>query len=145
MAPMIFAKSILEDKPIKIFNNGFMKRDFTYIDDIVEALIRCCEKPAFFDKNFDKKSPNPSTSFAPHRIFNIGNSNTVELIYFIELLEQYLNKKAVKEFQPLQQGDIVSTHADTQLLKKWINFAPKVTIEKGLEIFVDWVKNYYKN
>ncbi len=145
MAPMIFAKKIIQGRPIKIFNNGLMKRDFTYIDDIVESLVRCCDKPANEDKDFFRSLPKPCTSFAPHRIFNIGNSKTVELMYFIELMERFLNKKAIKDFQPLQQGDIISTESDSQLLEKWINFKPQVSIEKGVEKFLNWFRSYYVN
>ena len=115
MAPIIFAKSILNRKPINVFNYGNMKRDFTYIDDIVEGVYRCCYKPAFIDKDFDCLNPNQATSFAPFRIFNIGNSTPVELIRFIEILEDELGLKAIKNFLPMQPGDVTSTAAHKDL------------------------------
>ncbi len=144
MAPMIFAKSILNDKPINVFNNGKMERDFTYIDDIVEGVLRCCYKPATSNETFDALHPDPSTSSAPHRIFNIGNSNPTNLMKFIELLEDALGKKAKKNFQPLQPGDVVATAADSTALNQWVNFKPSTSIETGIQKFSAWYKEYYK-
>ncbi len=143
MAPMIFAKSIVSNKTIKVFNYGNMERDFTYIEDVVEAVTRCCYKPATANKNFNCLSPENSSSFAPHRIFNVGNSIPVKLLKFIELLENELGIKAKKEFMPIQAGDVISTASDTDCLKKWIDYSPVTTIEKGVKSFVDWFFSYY--
>ncbi len=143
MAPMLFAKAILNREPIKIFNFGKMQRDFTYIDDITEGLVRCCEKPATANPNFDPISPDPSTALAPHRIFNIGNNQPIELMRFIELLEQSLGKVAFKEFHPLQPGDVISTSADTTALDEWIGFRPSTPIEEGVVTFAKWYKSFY--
>ena len=143
MAPMIFTKSIIAGDPINVYNFGNMRRDFTYIDDIVEGIFRCIFKPAIIDKDFNKSNPNASTSFAPHRVFNIGNNKPIELLEFINLLESSLNKKAIKNFLPIQPGDIEETYADTSLLEEWIDFRPLTLIENGLEEFVKWYKNYY--
>ena len=145
MAPMIFAKSILNNEPIQVFNHGKMLRDFTYIDDVVEGIIRCCFKRASVDDKFDPLLPNPSTSSAPYRIFNIGNSQPTQLTYFIELLEKNLGKKAVKNFQPMQPGDVVSTAARMDLLNTWVEYKPTTTIEKGIELFSEWYIDYFNN
>jgi len=138
MAPMIFAKSILEEKKLNIYNSGNMSRDFTYIDDIVKAIIKCALKYPEGDKNFDFISPDPSSSFAPHRIFNIGNSTPVNLLKFIEILEENLGKKAIKNFEPLQPGDPLETFADVSKLEKWIDYKPTTNIENGIKIFAKW-------
>ncbi|KGG12045.1 MULTISPECIES: NAD-dependent epimerase [Prochlorococcus] len=144
MAPMIFAKSILAGKPINIFNFGEMLRDFTFIDDITEAILLCSYKPATSDPNFDSINPDPATSFAPHRIFNIGNSKPVQLLRFIELLENSLEKKAIKNLRPIQPGDVVATAANTQRLEEWVGFSPKTSIEKGVSLFIKWYRDFYK-
>ena len=144
MAPMIFADSIIKKKPIKIFNYGNMKRDFTYIDDIVEAIFRCCKKPATGNPNFNNSSPDPSTSNSPHRIFNLGNSNTIELLKFIEFLEEELGIEAIKEYLPMQQGDVEETAADTNAIKDWINFAPNTSLKTGIKNFANWFLEYSK-
>ena len=143
MAPMIFANSILNMKPINIFNYGDMKRDFTYIDDIVHAISACCEKPAKINKNFNYQDPDKASSFAPYQIFNIGNNCPIDLLYFIEILENCLGKKAIKNFKPMQSGDVKNTFADIDLLEKWIGFKPYTPIEIGVENFVRWYLNYY--
>ena len=142
MAPMIFTKSILANEPISIFNYGKMQRDFTFIDDIIEGVIMCGYKPATLDKNFNRLYPNSSTSFAPHRIFNIGNNEPINLLHFIELLEKELGVKAIKKFKPIQPGDVIATYADTSKLKEWIGFSPNISIEKGVEKFINWYKTY---
>ena len=142
MAPILFAKAILSRKPIQVFNQGQMKRDFTYIDDIVEGVIRCLDKPATADPSFDPLHPNPATAAVPHRLFNIGNSQPTPLVGFIEMLEQVLGKKAIKEFQPMQPGDVVATAADTSALEAWVGFKPNTPLERGLERFAAWVKEY---
>ncbi len=144
MAPMIFAKAITENKPINVFNYGKMKRDFTYIDDVVEAIARCCDKPASIDKNFDRLNPNKFSSFAPYRIFNIGNSEPIELIKFIEILEQEFDKTVIKNFLPMQRGDVTETAANTDLLYDWVNFKPTTSIRNGIKRFVDWYKMFYR-
>ncbi len=144
MAPMIFTKAILNSEPLKVFNFGKMKRDFTYIDDITEGVIKCIFNLPKVDKNFDKLKPDPSKSYsAPYRIFNIGNNKPIELIYFIGLLEETLGKKAIKCFEPMQPGDVKETFADIDSLSDWIDFKPKINIEEGVELFVNWYKNYY--
>ncbi len=145
MAPFIFANSILNNKEIKIYNHGKMKRDFTFIDDIVEAIFLCLKKPAEKDLNFNKKTPTASTSFAPHMIFNIGNSKTIELMDFIKILEENIGKSAKKVFMDLQPGDVISTEANVEKLEQWINFTPKISIDEGVKIFSDWYINYFNN
>ena len=144
MAPIIFAKLILSGKPIQVFNYGDMERDFTYIDDIVEGVFRCCYKPAIADGNFNSINPVPSTSDAPYRVFNIGNSNPIKLLDFIKTLEKSLGKKAILEFKPLQPGDVVKTSSDMNKLNEWIGFIPKTSIIDGIDKFSRWFKNYYR-
>ena len=145
MAYFLFTKSIIENKSIDIFNFGDMQRDFTYIDDIIESLIRIMNKPPTFNKDFDKKNPEIYSSWAPHKIFNIGNSNTIPLMEFIENLEEALGMKAIKNFVPFQPGDVKSTFADTTLLEKWINYKPNTSIKEGIFKFVDWFRYYYNS
>ncbi len=141
MAPMLFTKAILSEEKIKVFNNGKNFRDFTYIDDVVDSIIKCCEKPAEKNKNFDSLNPDPSTSFAAHRIFNIGNSSPVNVMEFIKILENFLNKKAKIEFYPEQPGDVIRTGADTSLIEEWVNYIPSTSLENGMKFFTDWYKN----
>ena len=122
-----------------------MRRDFTYIDDVVESIFRCCFKPATPDNGFDAFNPYASSSFAPHRIFNIGNSKPVELMKFIQLLEDKIGKKALINFKPLQIGDVKETFADVNKLRDWINFSPDISIEDGINNFVDWYLDFYFN
>ena len=143
MAPMIFADSLLNKKSINIFNYGNMERDFTYIDDITEAIYRCCFKAAKPSGDFDYFDPNPSISFAPFRLFNVGNKEPVNILKFVETLEKHLAIVGLKEFLPIQPGDVVATAADTELLEKWINFKPSTSIEIGIERFAKWYKDYY--
>ena len=131
MAPMLFARAILAGEPIKVFNHGKMQRDFTYIDDIVEGVLRCCDKPATANAEFDPLQPDPATAAAPHRVFNIGNSQPTELLRFIEVMEEALGREAIKDFQPMQPGDVVATAADTQALQEWVGFKPSTPIEVG--------------
>ncbi|MBO8223281.1 hypothetical protein CUB78_06645 [Prochlorococcus marinus str. XMU1401] len=145
MAPMIFAKSILSREPIKIFNDGKMKRDFTFIDDIVKAVCKCSLKYPESNDKFDYLNPEPSTSFAPHKIFNIGNSSPINLLEFIEILENALGIRAKKTFSPLQSGDVLETFANTKKLKEWINYEPTTNIKNGVKKFADWfLKTGYK-
>ena len=142
MAPMLFARAILAGEPIKVFNYGKMQRDFTYIDDIAEGVIRCCDKPATVNPDFDPLQPDPATAAAPHRVFNIGNSQPTELLRFIEVMENCLGYKALKDMQPMQPGDVVSTAADTQALQDWVGFAPSTPLEVGVSRFTDWYLRY---
>ena len=143
MAPMLFARAILAGEPIKVFNHGKMQRDFTYIDDIVEGVLRCCDKPATPDPIFNPLQPDPATAAAPHRVFNIGNSQPIELLRFIEVMEQALGREAIKDFQPMQPGDVVATAADTDALENWINFRPSTTLSSGITHFADWYIEYH--
>ena len=143
MAPMLFAKAILAGEPIRVFNHGRMRRDFTYIDDIVAGVIACADKPATADPAFEPAAPDPATSWAPHRLFNIGNSEPVELLRFIDLLEQALGRPAIRDLQPIQPGDVEATAADTQLLEAWVGFRPATPIELGVERFAQWYRATY--
>ncbi len=145
MALFLFTKSILENSPIKVFNHGKMIRDFTYIDDIVESLIRLIKKPATPDKDFKKTEPISSKSWAPYRIFNIGNSNPTPLMDFIKAIEENLGINARKEFIEMQPGDVPMTSSDTSSLEDWIGFKPNTTVNEGIAKFIGWYKNYYKN
>ena len=138
MAPMIFAKSILSKEAINIFNNGLMKRDFTYIDDVVKGVYKCSLKYPEINETFNYLDPEASTSFAPHKIFNIGNSNPVNLLKFVEILENAIGIKAEKIFKPLQPGDVLETYASTIKLQEWINYKPSTSIESGVQKFAEW-------
>lgn len=143
MALFLFTKAILEDKPIKVFNNGNMKRDFTYIDDIVEGISRIMEKPAEPDKNFDAGNPDPAISCAPYRLFNIGNSNPVQLLDFIDALEKTIGKKAIKKMMPIQAGDVPATWADVKELRSLTGYKPNTNIRTGVKRFIEWYESYY--
>ena len=143
MALFLFTKAILNNKEINIFNNGQMTRDFTYIDDIIESLIRLIKKVPSIDKDFNYLKPNPCTSWAPYRIFNIGNSNPTHLMDYVEAIEKATGLKSKKNFLPMQHGDVENTAADTSNLEDWINFKPNTSISKGVKEFVKWYKNYY--
>ena len=143
MALFLFTKAILNGESIKIFNRGEMVRDFTYIDDIIESLFRIIFKIATKDNNFNTSMPNPSTSFAPHRIFNIGNSQPTPLMEYIFAIERELDIVAVKEFLPMQPGDVKVTAADTSLLEDWVNFKPNTSISLGVSRFISWYKKFY--
>ena len=144
MALFIFTKAILEGKPINVYNHGKMKRDFTYIDDLVESVVRLIPKIATPNKNWDALRPDPATSFAPYRIYNVGNSSTVELIRYIEIIEEKLKRKAIKNFLPMQEGDVPEALADVDDLVKEIGFKPSTPIEVGVGKFIDWYLDYYK-
>ena len=143
MAPMIFTKSIFEGVPIRIFNNGDMIRDFTYIDDVVEAITKLINKPALGNINFNTNEPEPSTSWAPHRIFNIGNQEPIALMDFINTLEEEIGIKAKKTYEGFQKGDVKSTSASIHSLKEWVGYTPYTSIKKGIKDFVEWYKVYY--
>jgi UDP-glucuronate 4-epimerase len=144
MALFIFTKAILAGEPISVFNHGKMKRDFTYVDDLVECITRLIPKPTKADKNWNGLTPNPSTSFVPYRLFNVGNSSTVELIRYIEIIEEKLGKKAIKNFLPIQEGDVPDALADVKDLEEEINYKPSTPIEVGVGKFIDWYLDYYK-
>ncbi len=143
MALFLFTDAMIKGTPIKVFNKGNMIRDFTYIDDIIESLIRLIDKPAIADPNFDPAKPNRSSSWCPHRVFNIGNSNPVPLMQYIEAIESALEIKAKKEFLPIQPGDVPATAADTSLLEEWIGFKPNTSVEVGVSQFVAWYRDFY--
>ena len=136
---------MLEGRPIQVFNNGQMTRDFTYVDDIIESVIRLLDKPAVPDPAFDSASPDPATSWAPHRVFNIGNSNPTPLMAYVEAIEQALGVTADKQYLPLQPGDVPATSADTSLLEAWVGFKPNTSVREGVGRFVAWYKEYYGN
>jgi UDP-glucuronate 4-epimerase len=144
MAAYLFTKAILEGKPIDVFNHGKMQRDFTYIDDIVEALVRLIDHVPQPNAQFDLLSPDPGSSYCAYRVYNIGNNSPVELGHFIATLEAVIGKPAIKNFLPLQAGDVVATYADVTALEKAINFKPTTSIEEGLAQFVDWFRQYHK-
>jgi UDP-glucuronate 4-epimerase len=144
MAYFSFTKDILEGKEIKVFNNGDLERDFTYIDDIVNAIEKLIYKIPFAKPEWDRVKAEPSTSFAPYKIFNIGNNQPVKLIDFISTLENLLGKKANKKFLPMQPGDVYSTFADISKLNELIGYKPTTTIQQGLSKFVKWFEEYYK-
>ena len=143
MSPMLFTKAILANEPIQVFNHGDMMRDFTYIDDVIASVNETLFKTATPNINFDAKHPDPATSHAPYRIFNIGNSQPVPLMHFIETIENALGKKAIKNMMGMQAGDVKVTSADTSGLNQWVNFKPNTSIEEGVKRFVDWYKTYY--
>ena len=144
MALFIFTKAILEGIPIDVYNQGKMRRDFTYIDDIVEGIVRLLPKPPSGDPHWNGNKPDPASSFAPYKIYNIGNNKPVDLLDFIETLEKALNKKAIKNFMPIQPGDVAETFADIDDLMRDVQFKPSTSIEVGIEKFVNWYLEYYK-
>lgn len=144
MALFLFTKAILEDKPIKVFNYGNHRRDFTYIDDIVEGIIRTLDNTAQSNPEWSGKTPDPGTSKAPWRVYNIGAQTPVHLMEYIETLEQALGKTAEKELLPLQMGDVPDTYADVEALVKDVDYRPKTTIKEGIGNFVEWYKEYFK-
>jgi UDP-glucuronate 4-epimerase len=144
MAPFLFTKAILERRPIDVFNCGKMQRDFTYIDDIVEGVTRVLDYTSYPNPHWNGDSPDPGTSRAPYRIYNIGNSRPVELSTFISVLEDCLGIKAQKNLLPAQPGDVLDTYADVDDLMRDTGFRPKTTIEEGLRHFVDWYRSYYR-
>jgi UDP-glucuronate 4-epimerase len=144
MALFLFTKAILEDRPIDVFNHGKMVRDFTYIDDIVEGVFRVMHRIPEPDTAWDGNDPDPATSYCPYRIYNIGNNQKVDLMRYIEVLEECLGKKAEKNFLPLQPGDVPATYANVDDLMRDVGFKPNTPIEEGIKHFVQWYKEYYK-
>ena len=144
MALFLFTKAILEGRPIDVFNHGKMKRDFTFVDDIVEGVIRTLDRTAAADAAFDSNKPDPGRSNAPYRVFNIGNHNPVQLMDFVAAIEDTLGVTAQKNFLPLQDGDVPATYADTEALNAWTGFAPATSVKDGVARFVAWYRDYYR-
>lgn len=144
MSLFMFTKNIIEGKPIDVFNNGHHARDFTYIDDIVTGVIGVCDKVATVNAEWSSDEPDPGTSMAPYRLYNIGNNQPVQLMDYIHLIEDNIGRKAEINFLPLQPGDVPKTYADIDDLERDINYRPETSIEKGIANFVNWYKDYYK-
>ena len=144
MALFLFTKAILEGQPIDVFNHGNMQRDFTYVDDIVEGVIRVSDKVAAPDPAYDPIKADPATSNVPYRVFNIGNHNPVPLMDFIGCIEKALGRTAEKRLLPLQDGDVPATYADTDALRDWVGFSPATSVQDGIGRFVAWYRDYYK-
>jgi UDP-glucuronate 4-epimerase len=143
MALFLFTKAILEGRPIDVFNHGNMQRDFTYVDDIVEGVVRVMDRVATPDPGYRSETPDPGTSNVPYRVFNIGNHNPVPLLDFIACIEDALGIKAQKNLLPLQDGDVPATFADVNALRDWVGFTPATDIRSGVGRFVDWYRGYY--
>ena len=144
MALFLFTKAMMEGKPIDVFNYGKMQRDFTYIDDIIEGVVRVIDKIPESNPDWSGSKPDPSSSYAPYKLYNIGNNNPVELIRFIEVLENCLNKKAKKNLLPMQAGDVPATYADVDDLIRDVGFKPSTTIEEGIKKFIEWYKRRHE-
>jgi UDP-glucuronate 4-epimerase len=144
MALFLFTKAILENEPIDVFNKGDMIRDFTYVDDIVEGVVRLLDRPAEPDPTFNSDEPDPATSNVPYRIFNIGNNQPTRLMDYIAAIEKSLGTEARKNFLPMQPGDVKSTAADTTSLEEWVKFRPNTPVDLGVSRFVDWYLDYYR-
>ncbi|MFZ4289621.1 NAD-dependent epimerase [Variovorax sp. HJSM1_2] len=144
MALFLFTKAILEGRAIDVFNYGKMQRDFTYVDDIVEGVIRVLDRTAEINPAYDARSADPATSNAPYRVFNIGNNNPVPLLDFVGCIEDALDKKAEKNLLPLQDGDVPETYANTDALQEWVGFVPATPVQTGIANFVAWYRDYYK-
>lgn len=143
MALFLFTKAITEGKPIHVFNGGNMKRDFTYIDDIVEGVVRVIDNPAPSNNNWNGKHPDPASSSAPFRVFNIGKGSPVDLMEFVAEIEKNLGMEAVKEYLPMQDGDVAATWADVEDLENILGYKPVVSVEEGVKNFIDWYREYY--
>ncbi|MDC1470213.1 NAD-dependent epimerase [Gammaproteobacteria bacterium] len=144
MALFKFTKAILENKKIQVYNYGNHRRDFTYIDDIVEGVMRVLDSPAASNKNWSGLNPDPGSSKAPWKVYNIGNNNPVNLLDFIKVIERFLGKEVQKELLPMQPGDVADTYADVQNLVDEFNFQPSTSIEEGIEKFITWYKDFYR-
>jgi UDP-glucuronate 4-epimerase len=143
MAMFLFASAILAGRPIDVFNHGQMRRDFTYVDDIVEGVVRVLDKPATPNPDWRGDAPDPGTSFAPYRVYNIGNHQPVELLELIALIEELLGKKAEKRFLDLQPGDVPATYADIAALEEAVGFRPSTPLREGVSRFLDWYRSYF--
>ena len=144
MAMWIFAKSIFAGEPIALFNNGNMRRDFTYVDDVMESVVRLVKKPPAGDSKFSGKLPDPGSSSAPWRIYNIGNNKSVELLEVVRLLEEAIGKKAKRELLPMQPGDVSATYADVDDLMREVDFRPNTPIAEGIGHFIKWYRSYHR-
>src|SRR5690625_1335055 len=144
MALFKFTKNIIEGKPIDIYNEGNMMRDFTYIDDIVESISRLVKIPSKRNENWNGENPDPSSSYAPYKVYNIGNNSPVNLMDFIYAIEEKIGKEAIKNYMPLQDGDVPATYANVEDLYETIGFKPATSIKDGVGKFVDWYIEYYK-
>jgi UDP-glucuronate 4-epimerase len=144
MALFLFTRAILEGRAIDVFNEGRMQRDFTYIDDIVEGVVRVLDKPAAADPAYRAAAPDPGTSNAPFRVFNIGNALPVPLLDFIACVEDALGLKARMNLLPMQDGDVPGTHADVDALREWVGFSPATDVRSGVARFVAWYRGYYR-
>jgi len=144
MSLFMFTKNIIEGKPIDVFNNGHHARDFTYIDDIVSGVVSVCDRVATINEEWSSDEPDPGTSKAPYRLYNIGNNQPVQLMDYIHLIEDKIGRKAEINFLPLQPGDVPKTYADIDDIERDVNYRPSTPIEKGIANFVDWYKDYYK-
>ena len=144
MALFLFSRAILEGKPIDVFNNGLMQRDFTYVDDIIEGVARVMDKIPAADSLWTGEAPDPASSCAPYKIYNIGNNKPVDLLRFIEVLEECIGRKAIKNMLPLQPGDVLATYADIEDLAQAVGFRPATSIETGIARFVAWYRSYYR-
>jgi len=143
MSPVLFARAIMDGRPIQVFNEGDMQRDFTYVDDVAEGTVRALDRPAAGDPGFDSRSPDPATSWAPWRVYNIGNHQPVALLDYIAALERALGKKAILELKPMQPGDVKATYADTRRLAEAVGFTPATPLDTGLARFAEWFRSYY--
>lgn len=143
MSPSLFTGAILRGEPINVFNEGKMKRDFTYIDDIVEGVVRVIDKVAEPNPDYDNNNSDPATSFAPYRVYNIGNNDVVQLMDFIETIENAVGKKAEKNMMGMQDGDVVATYANIDALVDAVGFKPATPLKEGIQKFVDWYKEYH--
>lgn len=144
MALFLFTKAILADEPIKVFNHGNMVRDFTYVDDIVEGVVRVIDHPPAGNENWTGEAPDPSTSPAPYKVYNIGNNNPIKLMDFIKAIEEKLGKEAQKNMLPIQPGDVEATYANVEDLVSNLDYKPETGIQEGIDNFVDWYRNYFK-
>jgi UDP-glucuronate 4-epimerase len=144
MAMWIFAKAIMAGEPIKLFNHGKMQRDFTYVDDIVESIVRLTDRPAVSNPDYAGDKPDPGSSSAPWRVYNIGNNSPVELLDVVELLEQSIGKKAIRELTPMQPGDVPATYADVDDLMREVDFKPSTPIADGIARFIAWYKAFHR-
>jgi UDP-glucuronate 4-epimerase len=144
MSPFLFTHAIFKGEPIQVFNKGEMQRDFTYIDDVTEGVVRVVDQIATADESFDLQHPDPAASFAPYRIYNIGNHEAVSLMTYIEIIEKAVGKTAVKDFLPMQPGDVPATYADIRELHDAVAFEPRTSLAEGMARYVKWFREYYK-
>ena len=144
MALFLFTKAIINGEPIKVFNDGKMQRDFTYVEDIVQGIVKVLDKPALPKPEWKGDHPDPASSYAPYRVYNIGNNKPAELIEFIEAIEKELGKKGIKEFLPMQAGDVPATHADITNLMTDTGYSPQFSVQQGIKHFITWYKDYFK-